>query len=565
MAVLLSDVWPFVPFRVLDEPSQHGYSTSLLSWLITTSIKLLLWTVLCYVIFFTASIAIRFARAMRKRWRYDHIEARMRTFYGINRMDMLWPGRGMEVMWRNVQEACKDGHPKMLYNGISLTGDHQVLLLSPEAIKVVMTRDGIEFGKPPSFSRMVDKIIGKGLVTSEGDLWRRERKLLNPMFHFQNLKDVALPATVHQVHETISLIDQNRAANAATTKKADKLPDDVTFDPRDGSYNPANLFGRMALMVVIEALFSKGIDGDWFHEKWSSVIGKNASYNIGKLLIGSAMDYLPLPPTRRLLGTMEALRKEIRALIRLRRAQLAHGELITTDRCDVITAMVKAVDETTGEGIEDEQIVDEALTFLIAGHETTSNLLSWSIFFIGQPQYHWIQHEVRKEVQQVLGEADPTPETYKHLAYTHQVIKETLRIRPAASQINRITLKDVEIDGVLIPKGTVVTPLMLATHNNPAIWPEPAKFDPQRFTVDSSGGEGKRHPFAYVPFSHGPRNCIGQRFAQQEAVVALAMLLRRFDISTNDPSKVRMGTGGILRPKGLRVWLTPRAEGKKDI
>ncbi|UYV77785.1 CYP4V2 [Cordylochernes scorpioides] len=178
-----------------------------------------------------------------------------------------------------------------------------------------------------------------------------------------------------------------------------------------------------------------------------------------------------------------------------------------------------------------EDIEDEVNTFLFEGHDTTASGLSFTIYLLGlHPD---IQDKVRSEVLEHLGplEQPMTPEGLKELRYLEMVIKESLRLYPPVMHFSRELQSDIELGGKKIPKGVVIAVLPMGFHLNPTYFPTPEIFDPERFNLENSK---KRHPFAYIPFSVGPRNCIGQKFAMLEMKAVLASIVRRFSIKSRD-------------------------------
>lgn len=217
--------------------------------------------------------------------------------------------------------------------------------------------------------------------------------------------------------------------------------------------------------------------------------------------------------------------------------------------------------ESTGEdgnALTDADIREEVDTFMFEGHDTTAAAIAWTLHLLGDnPE---AQKKAQEEVDRVVSGDSPTFEELSELTYLDMVAKESLRLYPSVPGIGReVTEEGTTIDGKPFPVGAMVLVLIWCIHRDPEVWPEPEKFDPERFTVENSKG---RHPYAHVPFSAGPRNCIGQRFAKMEEKVTLAAILKRFNIASTMETTMeglKPEPELILRPRdGIKIKLTPR-------
>jgi len=180
-------------------------------------------------------------------------------------------------------------------------------------------------------------------------------------------------------------------------------------------------------------------------------------------------------------------------------------------------------------------------------------------FFLGQDKS--IQKKLQNEVDTILGNDDPTAESIPKLKYCKMVLDETLRLRPATTHLPRMATQDTEILGQKISKNTAVIAAVSGIHLNEEIWPNSRSFIPERFSDDNKNSQ--RHPFSFIPFSGGPRNCIGFKLAIQEATIILAMIVQNFEIETNDPKEVKMSYEGAVSPSGLKVKYISRKEENK--
>jgi cytochrome P450 len=216
--------------------------------------------------------------------------------------------------------------------------------------------------------------------------------------------------------------------------------------------------------------------------------------------------------------------------------------------------LILAVDEEDGSSMTNEQLRDEAMTIFLAGHETTANALAWTFYLLGEnPQ---IAAKVTEELDRVLGGRLPTLADLKALPYLAMVFKETLRLYPPAPGLARQPIEDVELGGHRIPVDATVSVSIWALHRNPRLWADPLKFDPERFNATN---EPLIPKYAYLPFGGGPRVCIGNMFAEMEALLVLATILSRYTLETAPNHPVKPQQTVTLRPKhGMKMILHTR-------
>ena len=217
-----------------------------------------------------------------------------------------------------------------------------------------------------------------------------------------------------------------------------------------------------------------------------------------------------------------------------------------------------------GEPLSFSDIQEEVDTFMFEGHDTTAAAMTWAAYLLGR--HPDVQQKVREELDTVFAgdpDRDITMDDVRSLKYLERVIKEALRLYPSVPLMGRVTSEECLIDGFTVPQGTEITVFVYTLHRNPNVWENPNCFDPDRFTPERSSG---RHPYAYIPFSAGPRNCIGQKFAMQEEKVTLVHLLRKFNVVAYDEASNMKKSGDIiLRPaQKLNFTLTPRYGGNSS-
>jgi cytochrome P450 len=255
------------------------------------------------------------------------------------------------------------------------------------------------------------------------------------------------------------------------------------------------------------------------------------------LSILNAPDWLPYPGRSKARAATDYLRSAIIRMIAERRAADDRRE-------DLVTLLLEASDPETGRTMADEEVADNLLTFITAGHETTALGLAWTFLLLSRHPEH--EAKVVAEIDEVTGGGPVRPEHVAQLAYTRQVFSEAMRLYPPAPIITRTAIRDFPLSGFMVPEGSVIIVPIHAVHHHQALWEEPERFDPGRFAPEQAKG---RHRYAYMPFGAGPRICIGSAFATMEAVAILAVLLKA----------VRLRSGNMPAPM-MKVTLRPRHE-----
>lgn len=359
------------------------------------------------------------------------------------------------------------------------------------------------------------RLIGNGLLLSEGDFWLRQRRLAQPAFHRQRLINLAAMMTAKA-----ELVAERWQALAAQHQ-----PFNVTHEMM-----------RLTLQIVGLALFNSDLSsaaGDVDHALTVALEDINyRSYHPFVL-----PDRYPTPRNRRF--------RQARATIdRLMYQLIEEHRRAGTDVGDLLSMLLAARDEETGAGMSDEQLRDEVATLVLAGHETTANALSWTWYLLAQ--HPLIAQKLHAELDSVLAGRSPTFEDLTNLPYNRMVIEEALRLYPPAWSTGRQIQHDEELHGYTVPAQSVVIIAQWVTHRHPAFWDDPERFDPERFTPERSAG---RHKFAYFPFGGGPRQCIGNSFAMMEAQLILATLAQRYRLDLVQAQRVAPEPTVTLRPK----------------
>jgi cytochrome P450 len=386
----------------------------------------------------------------------------------------------------------------------------------PDGVRAVLAGSREGYSKGNRFYKQIAEAFGRGLLTSEGELWQRQRRLVQPLF------------TRRQIEAYAELMAEEAVAVAGRWDRA----------ARHGGAVDANAdMVRLALRVVGRAIFGDDVAraGDVLDSAFP-VLNRHTFRRAMSPLAPPAS--WPTPDNRRAARARRDLYGVVDELIAKRRHAAAGGD-------DLLSRLLGARDSDTGEAMDVQQVRDEALIFLLAGHETTSTALTFTLHLLARhPDEQRLVHE---ELDAVLDGRAPTLDDVPALARTAMAIKESMRLYPPAYALGRLSETANEIGGYSVPAGAYVVVSQFATHRHPQFWDEAEAFDPARFTPER---ERARHPHAYFPFGAGPRACIGSHFAMLEAVIAIAVLLRRFRIGS-DQQAVPLDTEGItLRPKG---------------
>lgn len=367
-------------------------------------------------------------------------------------------------------------------------------------------------------------VLGNGLLTSEGDFWLRQRRLMQPTFHKDPLARFATPIVAAG----------ERLADRFTRLAHARVPLDLSHELMSITLE---IVGSTLMGTdVTSATDAVGSSMETILE----VVQKRLRWPVRPPLD------VPLPIHRRLVRARDAVRAMALALIEARR----NGDLGD----DLLSVLVAARDPETGESMNDEQLRDEVLTMIVAGHETTANALTWTFHLLGQ--HPEVESALVAELRSVLGGRSPTLDDLPSLVLTAQVLKESMRLYPPAWMIARLAERDDEMLGYYVPKGSHVFGSIFALHRNPALWEHPLRFDPSRFSPEREKG---RPRLAYMPFGAGPHLCIGQPFAMLEGVLLLATIASRVRLSPIDGDAVRPEPYVTLRPKnGLRMLASVR-------
>ncbi|GAB3247243.1 cytochrome P450 [Kineosporia babensis] len=408
-----------------------------------------------------------------------------------------------------------------------------LLVNTPAGARHVLQRNHRNYTKATIQYGSLSLVTGSGLLTSDGEVWRRHRRTLQPAFHHGGLEQVAA--------STVEAAEQLRAA-------WDQVP---AYTPIDAEA----AIMRAMITVVGKTLFADDLADageDLVHaveRATRQVIARATSP-----LAAGPLGRLPTRSARRMRSAVATLDRTTAAIVDRRLSQP-----LTSSDPDLLSMLLRAAghgQEPQEPWMSDQEVRDELVTLVIAGHETVASSLVWTLHLLaGSPG---VQERLYAELDQVLAGERPQWQHVPQLTYTRAVIDEALRLFPPAWVITRRSSGPDTIDGVEVPAGTLVIVSPWLLHRSAKSWPDPLRFDPGRF-LGAGPGEGDRHP-SYLPFGAGPRLCIGRDFALLESVLLLASLLR--DRAVRRPAGARepvVEALVTLRPKnGLPLALIPR-------
>jgi len=368
---------------------------------------------------------------------------------------------------------------------------------NPDAIKRMLIDNRAAYGKNTvGFDRM-RTFMGEGLVTSQGDFWKRQRRIAQPAFHKKRIAGFA-DTMVRMTKMTVT--DWRRAAE------------------RGESVDVARDMTRLTLRIVANTVLSIEVD-EREDQLGDDVAALLHHFEESVTQVVPIHEYLPTAKGRALRATIKRFDDLVNGTIEQRRKAGGGGN-------DLLGMLMDATDEDTGERMDDVQLRDEVLTMFLAGHETTANALAWCFHLLGR--HPEVVSRLQAELDANLGEGDPSLDDLAALPYTSQVLEESMRIYPPVWLIARSVEEDDELCGCRVRAGSQVFYSPYLSHRDPRYWPDPERFDPERF---DPALVKTRPRYAYFPFSGGPRQCIGDSFARMEAKFALAMLVRAFTLA----------------------------------
>jgi cytochrome P450 len=398
------------------------------------------------------------------------------------------------------------------------------VVAEPDAIRDVLVTKGRSFVKSRGAVRL-KRLLGEGLLTSEEPLHLRQRRLMQPAFHRERIAQYAA-----------AMVDETQR-EAATWRAGETV--DVSA-----------AMMRMTLAIAARTLFGANVADDT-DEIRSALTVAMEEFPSSLSPMAEVLELFPFPAVRRFKAARAQLDRVIYRVIAERRAS-------GVDTGDLLSMLLLARDaEADGSGMTDLQVRDEAMTIFLAGHETTANALTWTLYLLSE--HPNVREKLFAEVDAALGDRAATADDVASLPYARMVLTESMRIYPPAWIMGRRAVADVDLGGYRVRRNEIVLVSPYVTHRQPRFYEEPERFSPERWTTPSAQALPK---FAYFPFGGGNRLCIGEPFAWMEGVVALATIAQRWNLALVPGTPVALMPSVTLRPK-FPMPMVPEARSGK--
>jgi cytochrome P450 len=435
------------------------------------------------------------------------------------------PGPQGHFLLGNLRDMSDNPLTFLMRNGLSygdlvhfhIFGRSAYLANHPDFVKHVLQENYHNYDRDTPDYNALKLVIGDGLLTSDGEFWLRQRRLMQPAFHRRRLATFG-----------------GLMAEAAQAMLQRWRPLASQSQPLD----IANEMMQLTLGIASQVLFSVDISDEAsdFGQAFTTV-NRYLTEHYFKSPFPVPIQ-VPTPANREAQAALEVLNQVVTEVITAHREHpQAHDDLLTT--------LLEARDEETGEGMDDELIRDQVMTLLLAGHETTAVALSWTWYLLST--HPLVAQRLRAELAQTLGGRAPTIDDLANLPYTNMVIKEAMRLYPPAWVVARRAIAEDRLGEYTIPANTYVVMSPYTMHHHPGFWENPEGFDPERFSPERSKD---RPSFAYFPFGGGPHLCIGRDMAMQEAPLILATVAQHYRLDLVPGHPVEMEPLITLRPRG---------------
>ncbi|UKN00267.1 cytochrome P450 [Paracrocinitomix mangrovi] len=391
-----------------------------------------------------------------------------------------------------------------------------IFAIHPDAVQQINVTHGKKFDKVKSYNVVRKYLTGEGLVASTGDLWKRQRKLMAPFFTPKGVQEYA------EIMIKDSLEIAERWEQFSSTGQEVDIEEEMM---------------RVTASIILKSMFSSEMDEETLAMK--DAVAIMIKYATSQEQGIHPPDWVPTKRNKTYFEAKNKVHHYIKKLI-------DHRKSISEDQWpnDLLSKLMKVKDEETGELMSENLLRDESITTFFAGHETTAKTMSATWYALATNEE--ATTKLHQELDRELGDKIPTLDDLHRLPYTLQVVKEVLRLYPAAPFYVRDAVEDDEYNGYQIKKGTAVMLSPYFTHRHPDFWENPNKFDPDRWTPEK---EKERHPYAYHPFATGKRICIGNNFSLLESHILLAILAQKFNPKLKPNAKVTWEMHGTLGTK----------------
>jgi cytochrome P450 len=395
------------------------------------------------------------------------------------------------------------------------------LLNAPDLVEQVLAKDGYKtFVKGKLYDR-IRPLVGEGVLTSDGEIWSRQRKMMQKSFRTEAYKSYVKVMREEAASAAIRLTGPARSGQAV----------DVYAE-----------MNRLTLRIVGRTLFGIDLESDLGRIVESISCAVETIHRWNHSIVFAP--WLPTPTNLRFKRAMRKLDDVVRTIVASRKA----GD---DGRDDMLSLLLSAVENSD---IPAKRVRDEVATLIFAGHETTAIALTWSLWLLSR--HPDAEAKLLREIDDVVGDREPTFEDAMRLEYAGMVVQEAMRLYPPIWLLGRLVKEDVDLRGWRVKKGSCILLSPYVMHRHPAYWDEPELFRPERFAKDAADA---RHKFLYFPFSAGPRKCVGDAFAMIEAKIVLVSILRRWRLSPVSPIDPVPEPSLTLRPKdGLPMIVSPR-------
>ena len=394
----------------------------------------------------------------------------------------------------------------------------------PELVNKVLKQSNRNFDKRTIIYKRFKNVQGSALVVAEGESWKRQRRMMQPIFK---------KSAIEKFFDIMVDAPTNLAQN--WTKRADSK---VVF-------NIAEDMNHLALEIIGRALFSNDfVEMRDKIEYWTSILNRYSAKSPLPIIRDL---WFPSPRNFKMKSVLRDFHRFLGKMVSCHR-QSPNAE-------GLLGILMQVTDEETGECMPDQALIDEMLSLVMGGHETVATVLTWFWYELGRnPE---VEKRFHQEIDTVLGKQPISPEKLTKLTYTKQVIEETMRLHPPLWFENRNVKNDVELGGVQLKQGDMVVLSRYSLHRNPQFWHKPDKFDPGRFDKDKP--ENSKGSCAFIPFSSGPRMCLGMQFATMELITVVVTIARRYRIIIDESDKHEMAAHLTMSPKyGVKVRLENR-------
>ena len=407
-------------------------------------------------------------------------------------------------------------------NSFSLTND-------PKIIRYILQKNNKNFKKAPFINDAIKAQVGNGILTTEGPNWLKQRRAIQPGFHKKRLE--AISKTMVDV---ISEYSNNELNELSDNQKHFFLDKEMM---------------HLAYKIVSKSLFGDNVE-EQLLDQVDDIISKGQEYTIFKIRRPFSRLRLWVSGERKRNRKRKAFSDNL--ILEIIRERMKSDD----QNKDDLLQMLLDTEYEDGSKMNEQQLLDESMILYVAGHETTALSLAWTFYLLAM--HPKIEKKILHEVDEVLGKENPGFDDLRNLTYSMQVINEAMRLYPPVWIIDRQAIKEDYFEGVRFKKDKAIMCLIYSMHRNPEYWPNPDKFDPDRF---SSNNKKEKWHEAFMPFGAGPRLCIGNSFALMEMQLVLVILLRKFKFEIDTSHPIELNPLITLRPRhGIRVRAIKRTE-----